>query len=360
MRAENLGDGYDCLEELVFTPTTKDVLVKYMEGMNIACAKYDNLAKSTRAEVENVLAGTDTSDLRASFRRDLSFSIPPLTFYRNYRPGAYSDPDLIFGVPLVELKTDQDNVPKVMRMCIEEVEKRGLNTNKIYSGDGMYETEMLQLRRRSESEGSSFSFGSTDDIHSVAMFLQRYLWELPEPLFTLSLQDCRDYGLNRARYAENDFSLLRSKIRELHPVHRASLQVLLRHLFRVASHSDKNAMTMEALITQFSHNVLRGNKVLQDGVDVKGLVMEDLIQNAHNLFDECPPPSSGSHVERRLKPTDPLGMPPTGTSVVTDSYGGVETTTQEQAIPKGRGTKAVKSLPNSTPVDVMSVTPTSV
>ncbi|KAH9010252.1 hypothetical protein EDB84DRAFT_1136023 [Lactarius hengduanensis] len=33
MRAENLGEGYDCLEELVFTPTIKDVLIKYMDGM---------------------------------------------------------------------------------------------------------------------------------------------------------------------------------------------------------------------------------------------------------------------------------------------------------------------------------------
>ncbi|KAI9453220.1 hypothetical protein BJY52DRAFT_856352 [Lactarius psammicola] len=33
MRAENLGEGYDCLEELVFTPTVKEVLVKYMNGM---------------------------------------------------------------------------------------------------------------------------------------------------------------------------------------------------------------------------------------------------------------------------------------------------------------------------------------
>jgi hypothetical protein len=52
MRAEYLGDGYDvsdilchdirclhqtsqtqCLEELIFTPTIKDVLVKYMDGM---------------------------------------------------------------------------------------------------------------------------------------------------------------------------------------------------------------------------------------------------------------------------------------------------------------------------------------
>jgi hypothetical protein len=95
------------------------------------CAKHDDLARNTRGVVEKALAGTDTSDLRASFRRALSFSIPPLTLYRNHRPGAYSD--LIFGVPLVDVETDEDNIPKVMKMCIEEVEKRGLNTKKIYS-----------------------------------------------------------------------------------------------------------------------------------------------------------------------------------------------------------------------------------
>ena len=88
---------------------------------------------STRAEVEKALAGTDMSGLKGSFRRALSFSIPLLSLYRNYRPGAYSDSDLIFGVPLVDVETNEDNVPKVMRMCIEEVEKRGLNTHKIYS-----------------------------------------------------------------------------------------------------------------------------------------------------------------------------------------------------------------------------------
>ncbi len=72
-----------------------------------------------------------------------------------------------------------------------------------------------------------------------------------------------------ARYTENDFSLLRSKIRELHPVHRAPLGALLRHLLHVASHSDKNAMTVKALAAEFRYDVLRGNDVLQDGVDVK-------------------------------------------------------------------------------------------
>jgi hypothetical protein len=103
-----------------------------------ACAKYNNLAISTGAEVEKVLAGRDTSepDLRASFRRAFSFSIPPPTFYRNYYPGAHWYSGLTFGVPLVDVETNQDNVSKVMRICMEEVEKRGLDTKGIYSVSG--------------------------------------------------------------------------------------------------------------------------------------------------------------------------------------------------------------------------------
>ncbi|KAF8273042.1 hypothetical protein EI94DRAFT_1717270 [Lactarius quietus] len=114
------------------------------------------------------------------------------------------------------------------------------------------------------------------------MLLWLYLLDLPEPLFMLSLRDYRHYTENRAKYAENDFSLLRTKIRENS----------LRHLLRVSSHSHKNVMNVEALAIRFSYTVLRtGNVVLQGGVDVKNLVMEDLIQNAHTLFDERPAPS---------------------------------------------------------------------
>ncbi|KAH9037706.1 RhoGAP domain-containing protein [Lactarius hengduanensis] len=254
-RIENLGDGYDCLEKLVFTPIVKNVLVKYMDGLTTAWKRHGNLAMSTSAEVEKTLAGTDTSDLEASFGHALSFSIPPLTLYCNYRPNASSN--LIFGVPLVNLTANQDNV---IRMCIEEVEKRGLNTHKIYSVGSIYDADVLQLRHRFESERSeqSFSFSSTDNIHNVAMLLRLYLRDLPEPLFMPSLEDCRQYSQNRARYTENDCSVLRSRIRELHPVHRASLEVLLRHLLRVASHSDSNAMTVEALAGQFCYTVFSG------------------------------------------------------------------------------------------------------
>ncbi|KAH9041940.1 hypothetical protein EDB84DRAFT_1559530 [Lactarius hengduanensis] len=390
MRAESLENGYDCLEELVFTPTIKNVLVNYMDGIRTTCTMYYDLAMSTKAEVEEALAGTDTSDLRSSFRRELSHSIPPPIFYRNYyrpqdRPGAYSDP--VFGIPLMEVETNEDKVPKVMRMCIEEVEKRGLNTNGIYS-----------LRRRFESE-KLISFSSTDNIHSVAALLELYLVDLPEPLFMLSLQDYRNYRQTRARFTENNFSLLRSKIHELHPIHRASLCALLRHLLRVSTHSDKNATTVETLAGYLRYAVLRGDAVSQDGA----LVLEDLIQNAKTLFDERP--SSLSHIpsSRVAESTSAyaysslisspqsaevqvmgsstihrpgLGGIPTSTQFsflsspsdaamgsLTPSHfltEGAETTTQEQVIPQARGTETTVTFPNSTPPGGMSEPSTKV
>ena len=140
----------------------------------------------------------------------------------------------------------------------------------------------------------------------------------------LSLKDYRDYQQDRgnipaqsihvhilmpriARCAENDFSLLRSKIRELPQVHRASLGALSRHLLNLASHSDNNSMTMDTLVDMFHYDVLRGVALRYGGVDAKArcnytwivfsqltpsksLVLKDLIQNAHTLFDEAPPP----------------------------------------------------------------------
>ncbi|KAH9051869.1 hypothetical protein EDB87DRAFT_1836128 [Lactarius vividus] len=391
-RVENLADGYDCLEGLVFTPTVKNVLVKYMAGITTACARHSNLAMSTSAAVENALAGTDTSGLRASFGHALSLSIPPLTLYCNHRPNAYLN--LTFGIPLVNLTTNQGNVPKVIRMCIEEVEKRGLDTKGIYWVGHPHDAEVLELQRRFENE-QSFSFSSTDNIRIVAMLLMHYLWDLPEPLFVLSSQDYRNYRQNRAGYTENDCSVLRSKLRELHPAHKASLEAILRHLFIVASHSDKNAMGVKALAGQFCYTIFRGNTISEGGVPK--LIMEDLIKNVHTLFDERTPPrvpspygsvsspelsqSAGVGPTTRHRPGLVEGIPTSTQSPFSISHSdtsvegcltpllglslsqtlkdGMETTTQEQVIPWARGTHAVETLSGGSPLEAVSPPPTS-
>ncbi|KAH9057735.1 Rho GTPase activation protein [Lactarius vividus] len=304
-RAENLEDGYNCLEDLVFRTTVKCVLAKYLDDMVTASKAYHDLALGTRPGVWRAFDGSDESDLTGSFRRAFSLSIPPLTLYRNYRSGGNSN--LVFGVPLVDPTANQHYVPKVIGMCIAEVKERGLNTHKIYS-----------LRRRIESE-ETFSFSSSDNIYAVAMLLELYLLDLPEPLLRLSLRDFRQYGQNKAKYIENDFSLLRSVIRELPPVHRETLGELSRHLHLVASHSDKNGMTAKALGSQFCYAVFRGNTVVEGYVCLKACrilflffhlpylfaqdsLMEELIQNAHTLFDEpfSPSPLPSAHVGSRF------------------------------------------------------------
>ncbi|SRR6266702_1573190 len=237
-----------------------------------------------------------------------------------------------------------------------------------------------------------------------------------------------------ARYTENNFSLLRSKIRELPAVHRTSLGVLCLHLSRVASHSDENAMTANALAFRFGFCVFSGCTIFPSGVRVKArcisfllsitnpfsqdLLMEDLIQNAHTLFDEhlSPSPSPPSvrpeetasvlsyssywsprsaeaqaagpstylrpgpvgtvRASGRSSPSispnssvdhlggttpttlTPLLSPLTALSPSQNLAEGMETRTQEQVIPETRGSKAAKALPK-TPQDVVSWPPTS-
>ncbi|KAN0140268.1 hypothetical protein V8E53_002164 [Lactarius tabidus] len=377
IRADHLGDGYDCLEELVYTPTVKNALVKYTDGIITTCAQYANLATSTRAEVEKSLTGRDTSGLKASFRRALSHSIPPLSLYRNYHLGANSR--LIFGVPLVGLEIDQDNVPKVMRMCIEGVEKRGLNVRGIYSVDFTVH-QVVEASTSTPTPNLLADVNSHSDATEArkrkVIFVQHYRWYLLR---------CDD---SQASYTATNLSLLRSKIRDLHPVQRASLGALLQHLLRVASHSEKNKMSVTTLATSFSDLIFRDNAVGK-------LVLEDLVQNAHTLFDERPsesssPPAevqtmgastqnrpafvgtfstssrssllSDATAESRLAPS-----PTTRSSLIRKGFPssktlteGVDATTQEQVIPEARGTESGETLANSTLPEAVSVPPTSV
>ena len=64
------------------------------------------------------------------------------------------------------------------------------------------------------------------------------------------------------KYFEDGFSLLQTKLRELHPVQRAALGALLRHLLRLTSHQSskkKTSITVEALSGQFCDIVLGRN-----------------------------------------------------------------------------------------------------
>ncbi|KAI9445530.1 hypothetical protein H4582DRAFT_2109166 [Lactarius indigo] len=281
-RVKTLEGGYNSLERFVYegTETVKRALVTYVDTMIATYTTQNHLATHARSVVEKVSSETDTSLLSSSLRRSLAVSIPPPTLYYNYHVGECQD--LIFGVTLVDYATargSENDVPKIVKICIEEVDKRGLDAEGIYRVSGRH-SNVQELQHKLERSEEAFSFNSyTDDIYSVASFLKLYLRELPEPLFKFPLQD-------RIQHSE---------------------------------WKDRNKMDAKNLAIVFSPVVFGEDEIPQNDLlnvqPAKDSVMEDLIENAHTLFDEhVPPPSS-----------PPLPPAPAGEPVPIVTYGSSHT-----------------------------------
>jgi hypothetical protein len=309
------------LERFIYegTETVKKVLVTYVDTLIATFATQNHLATNARSVVEKVSSETDTSLLAASLRRSLAVSTPPPTLYYNYHVGECQD--LLFGVTLVDYATargSENDVPKIIKICIEEVDRRGLDAEGIYRVSGRH-ANVHELQHKLERSEEAFSFNSyTDDIYSVASFLKLYLRELPEPLFKFSLQDRIQHSESKADHSANDFVVMRSKIRRLPSVHRASLKALVEHLSRIVSHADKNKMDAKNLAIVFSPVVFGEDEIPQGDLlnvqPAKDSVMEDLIENAQTLFDERVPHSS-----------PPLPPTPGGEPLPVVSYGSSHT-----------------------------------
>lgn len=95
-----------------------------------------------------------------------------------------------------------------------------------------------------------------------------YIRDLPEPLFRFPLQEriqhseeisvsftTSNYNFFNIpvleKHLADDFQVLRSKIRRLPPIHRATLKAVALHLNRVASNRDKNKMDVKNLAIVF-------------------------------------------------------------------------------------------------------------
>ncbi|KAH9167603.1 Rho GTPase activation protein [Lactarius sanguifluus] len=268
-RIKVLEDGYNNLEHIAFetTETVKRVLVKYTDtAVTILCTMHNDLATHARCAVEKISAETDTSALAASLHSSFALSIPPRTLYHNYDVGEC--PDLVFGLSLADYATAREsrhNVPNILRLCIEEVDKRGLEAEGIYTVSSQH-ASVQELQRKVERDERAFSFNSdADDIHTVASLLKLYLKALPDPLFSFRLQDRIQHSRDLASHIANGFVLLRSRIRGLPAVHRASLGALLWHLSRVASRSNKNRMDSKNLAFVFTPLVFGNDEILQGG-----------------------------------------------------------------------------------------------
>ncbi|KAG6891083.1 hypothetical protein C0995_014173 [Termitomyces sp. Mi166 len=333
-RTKTLEGGYTSFEMFVeeLSATMKKSLERYTDNMTCVIlllnpfddlTRYKSATSTTQTQlaahartiVNKISSERDVNKVKSYIPRSMASAIPEPILYQHGLVGLCND--LIFGFSLVDYATSkglQDGeIPKIIRICIQEIDRRGLESEGIY-----------RMQHNIEKDEERFEFSHKDDVYAVSSLLKLYLRELPEPVFKFPLQEriqhTEDRGLVGfmlgekqtdlfiADHIANNFMLLRSKIRRLPSVHQSTLRALLEHLSRVTALSEKNKMDPKNLAIVFG-SVIFGEDEMPKGGDLlsvqtwKDSVMEDLIIHAHILYSEYP-----SHYSPPLPPT-PAGEP---------------------------------------------------
>ncbi|XP_072378932.1 rho GTPase-activating protein 100F isoform X2 [Diabrotica undecimpunctata] len=156
------------------------------------------------------------------------------------------------GVATGLVASSQHNIPIIIRRCVEEVERRGLDIIGLYRLCGSA-TKKRILREAFERNSRSVDLSpdNVPDINVITGVLKDYLRELPEPLFTKCLYQMMvdALGVCLPDDPEGNAKLMFSILDCLPRINRATLIFLMDHLALVVSASDRNKMSAQNLAT---------------------------------------------------------------------------------------------------------------
>ncbi|KAK7873479.1 hypothetical protein R5R35_011824 [Gryllus longicercus] len=189
-----------------------------------------------------------------------------------------------------------------VKRCIEVLESRGLEEQGLYRLVGLSSkvTKLLQMgldRRKSEAQAA---LGALDDQYeweskTITSALKTYLRNLPEPLMTFR------YHSAFIAAAKQESKM---RVQDVHTlVHRLPqpnfqmLDILIKHLKNVSTHSERNLMTVSNLSMCFGPTLLRPEEETVAAImDIKfyNVVVEVLIMNYDRIFKNRPEVSSVS------------------------------------------------------------------
>lgn len=104
------------------------------------CATQTQLAGHARSIVNKISPERDVAKVKANIPRSLASAIPEPILYQHGQVGSCND--LIFGISLVDYATakglQDGEIPKIIRICIKEIDRRGLDCEGIYRVGSIY------------------------------------------------------------------------------------------------------------------------------------------------------------------------------------------------------------------------------
>ncbi|XP_053342868.1 rho GTPase-activating protein 30 [Clarias gariepinus] len=203
--------------------------------------------------------------------------------------------DKVFGCDLVEhLTATSQDIPHVLRSCSIFIEEHGI-VDGIYRLSGV-SSNTQKLRSEFDSEGTPDLNKDVylQDIHCVSSLCKAYFRELPNPLLTYQLYD---HFAEAVAVQLEDERLVKIKevLKELPEPHFRTLEYLMKHLIRMATHSNQTNMHARNLAIVWAPNLLRSKDIEAAGfngtaafmeVRVQSIVVEFILTHVSQLFPE--------------------------------------------------------------------------
>ncbi|XP_048411486.1 rho GTPase-activating protein 12b isoform X3 [Stegostoma tigrinum] len=168
--------------------------------------------------------------------------------------------DQVFGCNLSSLcQRENSTVPKFVMMCIDHVEREGLNVDGLYRVSG--NLAVIQKLRFAVNHDEKLDLNDSkwEDINVITGALKMFFRELPEPLFTYHLFN--DF-VNAVKISDYKHRVegIADLIRLLPKPNHDTMQVLFKHLVKVVARSEVNRMTNQSVAIVFGPTLLRPEK----------------------------------------------------------------------------------------------------
>ncbi|XP_011485830.1 active breakpoint cluster region-related protein isoform X1 [Oryzias latipes] len=232
------------------------------QSMRLVCVSQMN-------EQDDTVLGKTTVELESKTlserwrRQTLRLGQVDLTISLKYNPHPLEPPSSsvqqlpLFGVP-IEKVAQQEGVlvPHVVRCCVEEVERRGMQEVGIYRISGTSSDVNFLKAAFNSNLREAVSRLRNAEVNSVSGVLKLYLRELPEPLIPAELFQSLAESLKIQDENSRQASML-SLLRSCPHANQHTFLYLMHHLQRVAEMQDFNKMTLMNLATVFGPSLLR-------------------------------------------------------------------------------------------------------
>ncbi|KAM4897633.1 rho GTPase-activating protein 15 [Sylvia borin] len=168
--------------------------------------------------------------------------------------------DQIFGSHLhLVCEHEKSTVPRFVRLCIEAVERRGLDVDGIYRVSGNLATIQKLRFVVNQEEKLNLDDSQWEDIHVVTGALKMFFRELPEPLFPYCFFE---QFVEAIKIPDNATRIksVRNLVKKLPRPNYDTMKILFEHLQKIAAKESVNLMSTQSLGIVFGPTLLRPEK----------------------------------------------------------------------------------------------------